>query len=127
MRGDNFLAVFLPFEVCPHERGLITWGVLSVPICINGNVLVLRHIVCIIMSRFYYLHVIQMSLLSLLNVIRILVYHNFFQMRNMMDTIMMNMMQYTLLVPDNSVMIGHNISFVVSRTSTHYWYLAILL
>ena len=64
-----------------------------------------------------------MSLLSLLNVVRIFVNHNFFQMRNMMDNIMMNMMQYTLLVPDNSVMIGHNISFVESRTSTHYWYI----
>lgn len=42
------------------------------------------------------------------------------EMRNMMDTIMMNMMQYTLLVPDNSVMIGHNISFVQSRYLKFY-------
>jgi hypothetical protein len=47
LEGGQFFQQFFyhvrASEVWSDERGLITRGVLSVPICINGNVLVVRH------------------------------------------------------------------------------------
>lgn len=42
------------------------------------------------------------------------------EMRGIIDNIMLNMNQYTLLVPQNSAMVGHNISFVQSRYLKFY-------